>query len=66
MESFIPATVTVKKEIFDDKLITLDDNEGGASAPLDYTVQPCKLTPEEANGKTLTDELDFHFIETWT
>ena len=65
MEPFVPATVTVKKEkdLSDDDLITLDDDETGASAPLDYTVKPPrKLTPEEANGRTLTDGLDFHFI----
>ena len=62
MEPFIPPS-SVKKEIVSDE--SNDDDVRILESTLtagDQQTKPCKLTPEEANGQTLTDGLAFYFI----
>ena len=62
MEPFIPPS-SVKKEIILDK--SDDDDVRILESTLtagDQQTKPGKLTPEEANGQTLTDGLAFYFI----
>ena len=62
MEPFIPPS-SLKKEIVSDESND-DDIRILESTPTagDQQIKPCKLTPEEANGQTLTDGLAFYFI----
>ena len=60
MEPFIPPS-SVKKEIVSDESDD-DDVRILESAATDQQAKPRKLTPEEANGQTLTDGLAFYFI----
>ena len=62
MEPFIPPS-SLKKEVISDE--SNDDDISVIETALtagDQQTKPCKLTPEEANGQTLTDGLAFYFI----
>ena len=62
MEPFVPPSL-LKKEVISDES---DDDDicilETAPTACDQQTKPCKLTPEEANGQTLTDGLAFYFI----
>ena len=61
MEPFIPPS-SVKKEIVSDESNNDDVRILKSAATTDQQTKPRKLTPEEANGQTLTDGLAFYFI----
>ena len=62
MEPFVPPSSVKKKVISDES----DDDDirvlETALTACDQQTKPHKLTPEEANGQTLTDGLAFYFI----
>ena len=62
MEPFVPPS-SVKKEVISDETDD-DDIRVLETRPTtcDQQTKPHKLTPEEANGQTLTDGLAFYFV----
>ena len=62
MEPFVPPS-SLKKEVISDESND-DDISVLETAPTacDQQTKQRKLTPEEANGQTLTDRLAFYFI----